>query len=282
MTTWQIATLADWDLTKTWREAIGVFSQDGAEPPKGYDSAVFDNRYRADHLARASSLVALARDGTTLGILLVARRGQTTHLSALAVIPIARRQGIARHLVSEAVAAARARGDRCVLVEVEERDTGAVDLYTRCGFHVQRRLFAYRRELADCLHFDAPPARTVDVADVAAASAACGGNALPWFLQPATLYGCVAPALGFAREDAAFCVAAARDQVLTLRAIVTVPGRRREGMARALLDSVASMHRASRIETPPVVPESCCPEFLSACGFQRCGNPQVECALNLS
>jgi ribosomal protein S18 acetylase RimI-like enzyme len=83
----------------------------------------------------ARSRVAL-RDGQPVGFANLALRGDLGWIAGVAVVPEARRQGIARVLM-EAVLA-EAPGD--VLLEVIEQNVGAKALYEQLGFRTTRML----------------------------------------------------------------------------------------------------------------------------------------------
>lgn len=75
----------------------------------------------------------------------VCRARRFVEIDKLAVRAEARRGGVARALLAEAFAWARARGFGCVEVAVNEFNTGAIALYEEMGFEtVLRRMM--RRE----------------------------------------------------------------------------------------------------------------------------------------
>jgi ribosomal protein S18 acetylase RimI-like enzyme len=100
------------------------------------------NMARADSVDLASSCV-FVRDGAAVGAALIARRGWTTRLAGMAIIPEARRTGVGRAAVVYLLAEGKARSDRTMVLEVIEQNTAAVELYRACGFKEIRRLVGF-------------------------------------------------------------------------------------------------------------------------------------------
>ena len=91
----------------------------------------------------ASRLVL--RAGEAVGVALIARRGWTGRLAAMAIIPSARSQGVGTWFMGELIAEAKGRGERRMVLEVIEGNLAAVALYRGRGFCVRRRLLSFRQ-----------------------------------------------------------------------------------------------------------------------------------------
>jgi ribosomal protein S18 acetylase RimI-like enzyme len=272
--------LAEFSLLETMRDAMALFADGGNAAPPGFDAAAFDYRYRADHLDRVSSLAACS-GGRTIGLLFAARRGTTTHISALAVAASARRQGVATALLRRVVSEASQRGDTQVVSEVRADEAGALALYARCGFRRTRGLCGYSLTVQAPVVAAGTPIVKVDLSVAAAAVAAHGMLDLPWFYHPATLFGCTAPARAYALEGRAYCIVAAKGDQLAIRTLVVDADSRRRRLATRLLQGVASLHRASVISTQPLLPEGHCEEFFAAAGFEKTATRHDELAVIL-
>ena len=98
-----------------------------------FDVPMLFSLSRTDSVDLGHSRVAL-RDDTAVGAALIARRGWTCRLAAMAILPEARRSGVGRAIVLQLLDEARSRGDRAMVLEVIEQNTPAVELYRACGF----------------------------------------------------------------------------------------------------------------------------------------------------
>lgn len=98
------------------------------------------------HLDAAAFLVAIA-DGRVVGYVVGAVQsgfpGPTGHIKDLAVHPNYRRRGIARHLLSEALAHLYSAGAIRSMLEVRASNEPAISLYRSVGFLPTRRRPGY-------------------------------------------------------------------------------------------------------------------------------------------
>jgi ribosomal protein S18 acetylase RimI-like enzyme len=94
---------------------------------------------------RAGSFVAFdPATGRLAGILLVSFvSSDVGHITQLCVTPEAQRSGLGYEMLLKGLAALRAGGAKKVTLTVTAGNTGAVDLYRRCGFQVLRRFAAF-------------------------------------------------------------------------------------------------------------------------------------------
>jgi ribosomal protein S18 acetylase RimI-like enzyme len=203
------------------------------------------NMARADSVDLALSCV-FVRDGTAVGGALIARRGWTTRLAGMAIVPEARRDGIGRAAVSHLLAEAKAQGDRMMVLEVIEQNTAAVELYRACGFQTIRRLIGFAGPAAS----DAVvPANLieVDLREVAAAATRYGLPDLPWQLSGETLAQLTPPAVAYQLDGAWVALTDPAQSVVTIRGLIAEPAieegtpscRNREA---ALLRAVMAKH----------------------------------------
>lgn len=103
--------------------------------------------------------------GRFAGYVIAQRAADEAEILNLAVDPVARRHGVGRALVREALTALAARGARTVYLEVRESNAAARRLYEAAGFTVSGRRRGYYRTPPE----DAIVLRTAILAD--------GGNA---------------------------------------------------------------------------------------------------------
>src|SRR5918995_3838529 len=105
----------------------------------------YERRFRSEHVDPFSSYVYL-QETRPVAVVLVARRGWSSRIAAMAVAPEARGRGLGKLIMQDAINEALERGDRSVLLEVFEHNTPAVKLYEGLGFRPARRLVGYHHD----------------------------------------------------------------------------------------------------------------------------------------
>jgi [ribosomal protein S18]-alanine N-acetyltransferase len=117
-------------------------------PADAWDEAAFGAIFA---MPGSNGRVAADAEGTLLGLILDLCLGEEAEILTFGVVPAARRQGIARSLLADFLARARAAGaDRAVL-EVAADNLPALSLYEARGFRrLGKRLSYYLRK-------DSPP-----------------------------------------------------------------------------------------------------------------------------
>lgn len=207
---------------------------------------------RTDSVDPAVSRV-VCRDGVALGVALIARRGWTSRLAAMAIVPEARRSGAGRAVLERVLAEAQARGDRTMILEVIEQNEPAVRLYETAGFHAVRRLVGGSGAGAGAE--SAARMTEEDPRDLAALVGRDGLPDLPWQLSGETLAHLAPPAVVYRLEGAWVAIADREASPATIRALITEHGRRRQGRATALLRAVMARHPGKEWRFPAIWPE---------------------------
>jgi ribosomal protein S18 acetylase RimI-like enzyme len=207
---------------------------------------------RQDSVDLESSRIAFL-DDVPVGVAFIARRGWTTRLAAMALVPEARQQGVGEHCVRLVMDEARARGERTMVLEVIEQNDRARRLYERCGFRIVGRLVGFEGAVTGGSATDAPV--PVDVHEVARALIAHGPTDLPWQLSGETLGQAVPPATGYRSEHAWIAISDPAAPKVNVRALVTVPEARRRGAASSLLRAVMAQHPDRTWRVPAIWPE---------------------------
>lgn len=240
----------------------------------------WERRFRGEHLDPFASRV-YERGGEPAAVALICRRGWTSRVGAMAVAPDARRIGLGRRVMLDAVADARARGDRALLLEVIEQNTPAVKLYKSVGFRMSRRLVGYRWE-PDGAAASADRLKEIDPLELSRMVQREGEADLPWMLAPETLASVTRPARAFALEDHAYALVANPDaETLTLSALVVPRASRRQGWGMRMLRALAAMHPGRPWQAVAIVPENLAPKFFASAGWERQGISQYEMELRL-
>ncbi|MCY1077347.1 GNAT family N-acetyltransferase [Archangium lansingense] len=231
----------------------------------------FEQRVRTEHVHLADSLVVV-REGQVEALALVARRGRTSRVAAMAIVPGLRRTGVGRELVRRLLDEARARGDRSVLLEVIESNAPAVALYERTGFQVRRRLVGWEGTPPE----HSAPVEEIPLSTALAAMLRDGEPGLPWQLAPETLAGLTAPTRAFRLGEAVAVILEAGPQDVLLRSLVVAGEKRRQGEGSRLVRAIAAQLPGRRWRVPAIVPEQLGADFFAAMGLRRQALTQLE------
>jgi ribosomal protein S18 acetylase RimI-like enzyme len=243
--------------------------------PKGWDL-----RYRREHLDPWASYV-YERNGEPAAVAFVCRRGWTSRVAAMAVAPEARRIGLGRRVMQDAVDQARARGDRSLLLEVIEQNTPAVKLYKSLGFRMKRRLVGYRWE-PEAAPGPADTLEEIDPLELSRVVHHEGEPDLPWMLAAETLASMTTPSRAFALENSAYALVGSLEvDTLTLLSLVVPHARRNQGWGTRMLRALAAAQPGKPWQAVAIVPESLAPRFFSRAGWERQGISQYEMELRL-
>jgi ribosomal protein S18 acetylase RimI-like enzyme len=214
-------------------------------------------------------------DGRDLGAALIARRGWTSRLAAMAVIPEARGNGVGGWLVDSLLQEAEARGDRAMGLEVIEGNDPAIGLYESRGFKVRRRL----------LSFQAPPGpaagddnlQETDVRDIAGHVTRHGLPHLPWQVSGESLAQMGPPFRGYQLQGAYAVLSDPEAATIAIRALVTDPENRGKGQAKRLLRALMARYPDKSWSIPALCPQEIEPVFVKA-GFTRGDLSQLQMA----
>ncbi|MEM7588153.1 MAG: GNAT family N-acetyltransferase [Acidobacteriota bacterium] len=150
-------------------------------------------RVRYDTIDLALSWVALL-DDRPVGIVCVAVRGWQCRIAGMGVVSDARRHGVGRGMMEEAIKRCRAAGLGKMVLEVIEQNEPAAALYRGLGFTTGRRLVGYRLAAnalpaTDSSRRDAAALVPVDPREVGRQIAREADPDLPWQLAAETLGG---------------------------------------------------------------------------------------------
>lgn len=240
----------------------------------------WERRFRGEHLDPWASRI-YERGGEAVAVLFITRRGWTSRVGGMAVAKEARGGGLGRHVMRDAIADARARGDRVLLLEVIEQNTTAVRLYKSLGFRMVRRLVGYRHE-PQPVEGQADVLREIDPAEFARVAYREADADLPWMIAPETLVAATAPSRAFALEDRAFAlIANAEAETLTLTAIVVPREHRGAGWGRRMLRALEAAFPGRPWQAVALIPENMAPGFFEHAGWERQGISQLEMRLEL-
>jgi len=227
------------------------------------------------HMARSDSVDLTAsrvvvRDGAPVAATLIARRGWTSRIAGMSLIPEARGQGVGSALMKHVIAEAKARHDRAMVLEVIEQNAPAVKLYERSGFHRVRRLVGFACSASGEARSTAAgdQMEEVDVRSVGAAVTAHGPIDLPWQLSGETIAQLTPPAIGYRLNGAWLAIANLTAPPIMVRALVAERGVAGHDQEIALLRAAMARHAGAEWRVTAIWPEEHAGVFLDA-GFTR-------------
>jgi ribosomal protein S18 acetylase RimI-like enzyme len=259
-----------------------VRSFEGYVLPVNVSARGYERRFRPENVDPFASYVYF-RETRPVAIVLVARRGWTCRIAAMAVAPEARGKGFGKRIMQGVSREAVARGDRSMLLEVFEHNTPAVNLYKGLGFSPIRRLVGYHRESGRATPDTAETLSELDPLEFSRVVAREGEEGLPWMLAAETLSGAVSPVRAFHLDHRAYALIGEPDaNVIPLTALVVPYVYRRNGWATRLVLALFAAHPDKAWSIPQIVPEELAPAFFARCGFELQDTNQLEMVLDLS
>lgn len=212
-----------------------------------------------------------------VGIALLSRRGWSSRVAAMSIVPEARGAGAGSWLMEQLIGQARDRGERKMVLEVIESNLPALHLYQHVGFELVRRLFGYE---ASSLPPGSGALEEIDPAHVARLVTLFGLDDLPWQLSGESLVHAGPPVIGYRSGEAYAQVLPAGQDRVVLRALVVPPAARRQGHAGRLLAALAARYPECAWFVPALCPEEV-EGWFSAQGFIRSEISQRQLSLDL-
>ena len=232
--------------------------------PIQMDADGLGHMLRVDGIDLTLSQVVI-RKKAAVGVGLIARRGWTSRLAGMAVVPQSRRQGVGKWLMEHLIEESRGRGDHRMELEVIEKNQPAIQLYKRCGFKILRRLRSYRLD-------PAPPGELqdleeMDVLKAARMVTAFGLADVPWQLSGESLAHTNPPNRAYQLGGAAAILSNPEEGTIALRALVSTPARQAETRALRLLKGLFAKYPGKVWVVPALWPEES-GQVLETAGFQ--------------
>lgn len=242
-----------------------VFSRGFADyfVPMKVTAAFLAGAARTDSVDLAASRIAVL-DGEPVGASLIARRGRTSRLAGMAVVPEARKQGVGRALMAQLLDEARARGERAMVLEVIEQNAPAVALYEKCGFQKVRRLIGHAGRPAVDATAETAALEEIDARELARLVSAHGLTDIPWQLSAETVAHASPPARCFRLGPSALLIANPAAETVGIRALVTEAGARGRGHSLALLRAVMARFPGREWRASAIFPEEMGAAFTAA------------------
>lgn len=235
---------------------------------------VFTSRFAAEDVSLNDSVVWL-QQGQPVALALIARRGKNSRLAAFAIRPALRGQGLGKYCIQQLLAAARARGDNCLSLEVIIGNDNAIALYQQMGFSIQQSLSGFHAPAPSDMN-QVGVLTEVDPLLMARKMMADPHHQLPWLSAAETLYKLSGEA--YSLNDVAWALVIPGEPT-KLRMLYVEPDARRQGQAKALL--MLLRQKFGYLSTAVAIPDALSSLFLS-CGFIEEPIKQYEMSQRLS
>jgi ribosomal protein S18 acetylase RimI-like enzyme len=220
---------------------------------------------RADSVDLSESRVALA-DGSVAGVALIARRGWTSRVAGMGIIPEWRRRGVGKHLMLELLNDAHHRRDHEMVLEVIVQNDPAVHLYESVGFRRLRRLVSLGGDSARAQV--SKELEEIDTRELGRLIAAHGLPDLPWQLSSETVAQYTLPFRAY-RLNGAYAMISNPDAAnVRFYSLLVEPGARHAGRATCIIQAMLARHPGKHWNVPAIFPEETAGAF-EAAGFQR-------------
>jgi ribosomal protein S18 acetylase RimI-like enzyme len=244
----------------------------------------YEIRSRAENLDPFASKIYYS-DGAPAAVAMIARRGWTSRLAAMAVAPDFRGRGLGKKVMKVALEEAVLRKDRTMLLEVFEQNPAAVSLYTGLGFRPVRRLFGYDFDPHGGKRASEPePLQEIDPAIIARCISIDGEPDLPWMLMPETLAAATRPFQGLHLKEIAFAIVAdptPNAEKVVIRALLVRKAHRRQGWGSRILTALEAHFADRPLAVQALVPENLAPGFFHRTGWRRQSLNQFEMKIEL-
>lgn len=244
-----------------------------------FTPALVNYLLRQDHVDLNMSQIALEGD-QPVGLAMIARRGWTSRVAAMAIIHERRGHGVGEWLLRQIITQARERHDRLLVLEVIEQNYAAIRLYQKLSFQTVRRLVGYRAQQPEGR--PDPELDEVDLREVARYLSYHAAPDLPWQLSGETLAQGGWPNRGYRLGPAYGAISDPAQPQIALKALVVPPDLRRQGLATRLIQALIAEHPGKTWVVPPIWPEESTSDLYEKLGFSREALTQLQMMLALS
>ncbi len=246
--------------------------------PAHFTAPLLASMFRAESIDLAASLVAM--DGEkVMAAALVARRGKTARVAAMGVAAVARRHGLGRQILTQAIEESRSRGETNMVLEVIEQNSAAIALYEGLGFVKQHRLLGFKSTLSSELLLG-PELEDVDPTLVAGVVGARGPLAASWSMSAITVANMALPTRGVRHGDVFAVIGPPVDGTVGCRSMGFVDGPSPK-KAKGMLEALAARFPDHQFRIPAFFPEHEFSEALTGAGMEIDSISQFQMELPL-
>jgi ribosomal protein S18 acetylase RimI-like enzyme len=238
----------------------------------------YETRSRAENLDPFWSRLYYS-EGVPAAVAMIARRGWTSRLAAMAIAPDFRGRGLGKDVMRVALEEAALRKDRTMILEVFEQNGAAVSLYTGLGFRPIRRLVGYDFHPHDARDHgsDFERLREIDLLIVARLIAKDGEPDLPWRLMPETLAAATPPMEALHLDEIAYAIVADPNaEKIVIRALLVRKSHRKRGWGSRMLSALEARFAGRPLTILDLVPENLAPRLFLRGGWKQQTLNQIE------
>ena len=233
--------------------------------PIQFNTDTFLNMLRKDGIDLSASRV-LMRNNQPCGIALIARRGWTSRLAAMAVAKESRGKGIGSWFMKETIKEAGRRGEHEMVLEVIEQNGPAVKLYRNCGFKNVRRLVGFIHQ--DTEDGEKGDLYEIDLRKIAGVISQHGLSDLPWQLSGESIAQMNPPARAYCKGPAYVVISNPDVEHVVIWSLLVEPTARGHGLGTDMLKQVMANHVSKKWHVPAIFPEEFSKVFERA-GFEK-------------
>lgn len=221
----------------------------------------------------------LCCEESPVGVALVGRRGWTSRLAAMSILPEHRGRGAGSYILEQLVAHSKARGERTIVLEVIEQNEPAVKLYQKFGFTTVRRLLGYSKTDGSSLE-EANQARLqeIDLPELARHVLQDAPADLPWQLSGETLGHTSLPTRAYWLDGAFLALSDPSKEKVAITSLLTLPDSRGKGKAKQIVEAAMRQFPQREWMVPPLCPEEF-GGFFAHMGFVRGEISQLQMKL---
>lgn len=265
-----------------FRDATGYSAQDFAATmtqcfedyviPITFNAPLAAFLWRAEAVDLVATIVATEGDAPA-GVLMVARRGETMRVAAMAVAKPYRGRGLGHQMMERALEGGRARGERFAVLEAIEHNTGAIRFYEDCGFRTRFRLISAEGRLS--VSAEGPDLESSTFPAIAFSLLERGDGAWSWDMSPGSVMQFANPIVPLEHRGMKIAVQPIGEDGLLCRALAR-SGNDDEAKLSEVLRGLAIRFPERTFRIPPYFPEPEFGELLTSAGLTLGSLNQVQ------
>ena len=212
------------------------------------------------------------------GLALIARRGWSSRLAAMGIVPEAKYQGVGTAFMKELLTQARARADRMFELEVIEQNSAGVRLYEKLAFKKLRRLLGFTLEHPEgALSCELEP---VDIVEAASFITQHAPTDLPWQVGAFNLALAGEPSKAFKVDSGIIILSDPGADSIRLHNLTVARDKQKQGVGTKIMQSLFAMYPGKTWLIPALCPEEY-QSFFEEQGFKKGDLSQFQMRLNL-